>query len=95
MNSYLIFILAVIIGTYVLEIVAELLNLKHISPVLPDEFNGWYDADKYKASQLYLEKNTALDLVNKTFFTIAILVFILAGGFNSVDLIARSFGSAP
>ncbi|MCU0822817.1 MAG: M48 family metallopeptidase [Spirochaetes bacterium] len=95
MNYYLIFILAVIIGTYILEIVVELLNLRHIAPGLPEEFKGWYDEDKYKTSQLYLQKNTMFGLVNKTFFTIAILVFILAGGFNSIDIFARSFGFGP
>ena len=95
MNSYLIFVLTVIIGTYILEFLVELLNMRHISPELPDEFNGWYDAGKYKNSQNYLKKNTVLDLVNKTFFTAAILVFILAGGFNSVDLLARCFGFGP
>ncbi len=95
MNFYLIFILVVITGTYVLDLVVELMNLKHISPELPEEFNGWYDSDKYKTSQLYLKKNTEFDLINKTFFTIAILVFILAGGFNAVDGIARGFGFGP
>ncbi len=95
MNPYLIFILAVIIGTYALELITEALNLKHISQILPDEFKGYYDGKKYKESQLYLKENTNLDLINKTIFTILILAFILVGGFNYIDIFARGYNFGP
>ncbi|MBN2400932.1 MAG: M48 family metallopeptidase [Spirochaetes bacterium] len=92
MNGYLIFILAVIIVSYILDLIIEILNLKNISPQLPDEFKGTYDDDRYKKSQLYLRENTIAGLINKTFFTIIVLMFMLNGGFNFIDQIARGFG---
>ncbi len=95
MNGYLIFILIVIIGTYLLELIIELLNLKHISPELPAEFKDTYDEERYKKSQYYLRDNTVSGLVNKTFFTLVSLALILFGGFNFIDQLARSFSFGP
>ena len=95
MNAYLIFILAVIIVSYIIDFIIEFLNLKNISPQLPVEFKDTYDDERYKKSQLYLHENTITGLINKTFFTLIILVFILTGGFNYIDTIARSFGFGP
>ncbi len=95
MNGYLIFILAVIIVSYILDFIIEFLNLKNISPQLPDEFKGTYDDERYKKSQLYLHENTIAGLINKTFFTVIVLVFILTGGFNYIDKFARSYGLGP
>lgn len=91
MNPYLVFIITFIIITYILELIVEWLNLKHISPDLPDEFNNYYDNDRYKKSQLYLKENTLMSMIHKTFFTILILLLIIYGGFNYVDQFARSF----
>ena len=60
MNPYLIFILSVIIITYTLELVVELLNLKNLTPELPAEFRDIYDTDRYEKSQLYLKDNTKI-----------------------------------
>jgi STE24 endopeptidase len=92
MNGYLIFILAVIIISYILDLIIELLNLKNISPILPDEFKGYYDDERYKKSQLYTRENIITGIINKTFFEVIVLVFMLAGGFNYIDQIARSYG---
>lgn len=91
MNIYLIVILAIIAVEYVLDLIVENLNLKHASPDLPKEFEGFYDREKYRQSQSYLKENTRFCLIKNTFFTIVTIVFILAGGFNLVDQIARSF----
>jgi STE24 endopeptidase len=92
MNGYLIFILAVIIVSFVFDLIIELLNLKNISPKLPDEFTGYYDEERYKKSQLYTRENIITGLINKTIFEVIVLVFILGGGFNYIDQIARSYG---
>ena len=48
MNWFLIIILAVLIGTYFLDLIVDTLNVRHVRTVLPEEFEGYYDADKYK-----------------------------------------------
>ena len=97
MNSFLIIILAALIGRYLLDLVADWLNLRHVDKVLPDEFKGCYDEDKYRASQEYLKENTGFGVLVDTIQTTVAIVFILTGGFNFVDRITRSFdlGSVP
>jgi STE24 endopeptidase len=97
MNNYLIFILAVLILSWLLALVIEQLNLSSLSPDLPAEFQGWYDAEKYASSQQYLRDTTRFGCIADTFFMALSMAFILLGGFNLVDRIARSagFGEIP
>ncbi|MFC1514946.1 M48 family metallopeptidase [Candidatus Omnitrophota bacterium] len=92
MNVYLAVILAVLAIDYFLGLVVESLNLKSVSPDVPEEFKGFYDAEKYARAQEYLRVVTRFGLVKDTFFFLLTLGFILAGGFNLVDSFARSFG---
>lgn len=92
MNSWLIFILTVIIVTYVLDVVIVKLNVKALSPQLPDEFTDVFDQNEYRQSQNYTKTNSQFALIQNSFFTLITLGFLLAGGFNYVDLFARSFG---
>ncbi|MDP2922151.1 MAG: M48 family metallopeptidase [Candidatus Omnitrophota bacterium] len=89
MNIYLIIILVIVTFEYLLSLIVETLNVKHASADLPKEFEGFYDAAKYKTAQSYLKENTRFHLIKDTFFTIVTLLFILGGGFNFVDQIAR------
>lgn len=91
MNPYLIIILVILIGKYFLDLTIELLNLRHFNPELPPEFTDCYDADKYRKSQAYLKENTRLGLIASSVFTPLLIAFILLGGFNSVDQLARKF----
>lgn len=91
MNIYLIVILAILIGEYALGSIVDFLNMGSAHGVLPEEFKGFYDADKYRKSQEYLKVNTRFDFLQKTFVTIFIVVFILLGGFNYIDRFARGF----
>jgi len=63
-----------------------------MSEVLPEEFKGYYDEEKYRKSQNYLKDKTVFDFINSSFVLVAQLIFIIAGGFNLVDNFARSFG---
>ncbi|MBN2107696.1 MAG: M48 family metallopeptidase [Deltaproteobacteria bacterium] len=92
MNGYLIFILAVLILSWLLDLALEILNLRALKPDLPAEFQGWYDAGKYANSQQYLRDTTIFGCITDTFFLILTVAFILLGGFNFADGIARSAG---
>ncbi len=91
-NGYLIFIFAILVGNYILGLIIENLNLKQLSPVLPEEFEGHYDAEKYAKSQQYTRVTTKFGFFTGTFDLILIIVFILIGGFNWIDQLARGFG---
>jgi STE24 endopeptidase len=91
MNIYLIIILTILIGEYLLTLFVERLNVSAASSDVPTEFAGYYDAAKYRTAQEYLKTNTRFTLVTGLVSTLAAVVFILADGFNAVDLFARSF----
>jgi len=91
MNIYLIVILAILIGNYILDLIIEALNLRSIKKELPGEFEGFYDSAKYKKSQEYLKDNTYFKLIQAAIITAVVVFLILSGGFNFIDKIARGF----
>jgi STE24 endopeptidase len=94
-NIYLILILILLVCDYLLSLTVNLLNLSAVTVDLPKEFEGVYDKEKYAKSQSYLKDNTRFGLVTRGIFLFLTIVFILFGGFNVVDLFARSFGKGP
>lgn len=95
MNTYLIIILSIIIVDYILDIVVDMLNVKHVKTDLPKEFEGYYDAEKYKKAQNYLKENTRFGIIVDSITTPITVAFILIGGFNYVDQIAGGFQISP
>jgi STE24 endopeptidase len=95
MNVYLVLILVIIIGDYLLDIVVETLNLRHLSTDLPQDFEGFYDAEKYTKAQHYLIENTRFGIIVNSITTPLTIIFILIGGFNFVDQYARGFTGNP
>ncbi|MBW2171967.1 MAG: M48 family metallopeptidase [Deltaproteobacteria bacterium] len=95
MNIYLIVILFIIVGNYLLNAVVETANVRYAKTDLPKEYEGYYDADKYRQSQDYLKENTRFEITTDTIITPITVTFILVGGFNIVDGIARGFGLGP
>ncbi|MCF7874169.1 MAG: M48 family metallopeptidase [Candidatus Omnitrophica bacterium] len=92
MNFYLAIILIILIGGYLLNLLVELLNIKAANPKLPNEFIGYYDQEKYKESQKYLCENSCFNLIHSGLLTGLFVTLILAGLFNWVDQLVRSFG---
>ncbi len=95
MNTYLLIILIIIVGDYLLDFIVETLNVKHVKTELPKEFEDYYDAEKYKKAQNYLKENTRFGIITATITTPITLAFILIGGFNYVDQISRGFQLSP
>ena len=95
MNPYLIIILTALIGEFLLRSIARYLNLKALSPDLPAEFVGFYDEDKYRESQEYTKVNAKFAYISSAFDLIVLVGFILMGGFNYIDDLARSWTSMP
>ena len=92
MSGYLIIIILFLVASFFLGFFSDYLNVKNISIELPTEFEGYYDKEKYEKSQNYLKDRTNFSFVNTTFMLIVEILFIICGGFNYVDSIARSFG---
>lgn len=89
---YLTIIILFLAIKYLLDLSADLLNLKHLKADLPEEFLGFYDSGKFRTSQEYLKDSTRFEIVTNTISLAALLIVILLGGFNTADKIARGFG---
>ena len=89
MNIFMVIILSALIADYVIKITTELLNLKALDEKLPSEFEGVYDAERYKKSQEYARVNTRFGFVTSTWGLAIVLVFWFAGGFNWLDQVVR------
>jgi len=92
MNPYLVFIIAVLGTGYLLDLLLALAGLRSLSPRVPDEFTDILDEDAYRRTQEYIRATTRLSLLQATIILPVTLTFILAGGFNTVDLLVRSAG---
>ncbi|HPA78187.1 MAG TPA: M48 family metallopeptidase, partial [Kiritimatiellia bacterium] len=92
MNFYLVFIVGILVAHYLLDLLADVLNVRNCSEQLPEEFRDVYDAGKYARSQQYLKDHTRMDTVVNSAHTLIILAFILLGGFRLVELAARKAG---
>ena len=80
------FILSFLILSTILEVVADLLNLKSLKIRMPEQFQGWYDPERYATSQRYLRTNTRFGWVVTAFHLSTLLVFWFCGGFAWLDL---------
>ncbi|MBN2001002.1 M48 family metallopeptidase [candidate division KSB1 bacterium] len=95
MNLYAAIILGTFLVDFLLNLIADLLNLKNLSSELPAEFKDIYEAEKYKKSQKYTVVNTRFGLIISTFSLVVTLVFWFTGGFNLLDITVRRWGFAP
>jgi len=92
MNSWLLVILFILFTTYLLELTVSLLNIRALNPTLPKEFETTFNDREYEKSQNYTRAGHSLSLVGNSFSTFLTILFLLLGGFNYVDIWARSFG---
>lgn len=92
MNLFSIIILGTILLDFILDLVTNVLNLRHLSPQVPDEFSDVYDAETYANSQRYTRARTRFGLITGTFNLLVLLLFWFSGGFNWVDQWLRGFG---
>jgi STE24 endopeptidase len=58
MNAYALFLLMALLGDTLVRLIADHLNLKAAGTTLPDTFEGYYDPERYRRSQTYLQVNT-------------------------------------
>lgn len=90
MNVYSIVIFAALVIEYILQFVADIINLKTLATPLPKEFETVYDSMTYKNSQSYTRARTKFGIIESTFGLVITLIFWFIGGFNYLDLMVRS-----
>lgn len=92
MNHWLLVILLILVLSFLLEFGVSILNISSLSPQLPKEFETTYDDRDYSKSQKYTRATTSFTLIESFFSLVLMLLFLLYGGFNYVDIWARNFG---
>ena len=92
MNLFAIIILSAILLEFVLNLVADILNLKALKLEPPSTLQDVYKPEAYRRSQEYLRLNTLFGFIVSTFSLIVLLAFWFAGGFNFLDQIVRGWG---
>ena len=95
MNFYAVIVLVALLAEYVLSLVASLLNLRSLSPELPEGFRGVHDPGTYARSQEYTRMRTRFSLVSSTFSLAILLGFWQIGGFNWLDQLVKGLPLGP
>jgi STE24 endopeptidase len=95
MNLIGIIIFSALLIDFVLNIVADVLNLSRLQKKIPEPFQDIYDDEQYRTSQDYLRVNTRFGWVSSTVDLTLLLVFWFAGGFPILDNWIRSFDQGP
>jgi STE24 endopeptidase len=94
-NIFFYIILGTLIFSWLLNLIANYLNLRALQPELPDVFADVFSPEKYRRSQDYTKHQTRFGLVSGTFDLIVLLAFWFAGGFNWLDHLVRSYAESP
>jgi STE24 endopeptidase len=84
-NTIFVLIIGVLVLGYLMEMLLDILNLKHTLPDLPAELQGIYDADEYRKSQLYKRDNTRFSFITATLSFLVIAAVFFLGGFGWLD----------
>ena len=83
------FVLSTLIGYYLLDSLAKILNLRCLKTRIPEEFKDVYDEYRYRRSQDYTEAKTRFELLHSTCSLTLLLSFWFLGGFEWLDRLAR------
>ena len=95
MNAFSIIILVALALEFILELVANLLNLKALRLELPASLVGIYNTEDYRKSQEYMRASTRFGLFTSTFSLVLLLAFWFSRGFNYFDQVVRAWGFGP
>jgi STE24 endopeptidase len=95
MNSIAIIILTALILDTLLNLIADILNLRQLRGELPPEFVDWYDPEQYLRSQRYLRERTRFGWVSGGFDLSVLMIFWFSGGFAYLDAWVRGLGFSP
>lgn len=91
MNLYAVVILLTLLVGYVLNLVADILNLRALTHEAPTELEGLYDQEAYRKSQRYTRVRTQFGWISDTLGLALTLVFWFAGGFQALDQLVRGW----
>ena len=94
-NFYFWLIFGTVMGLYLLDLLANWLNLRALKPSLPDSFRSIYDESEYRRMVEYTAVRTRFDALESSVLLAGFLGFWLLGGYGWMDRFARSFHQGP
>jgi len=94
-NAFFYAIFAIVVGFYLFDLVAVLLNRAHADGDLPEEFNDTFDAGEYSKNIAYSKEGSRFEIFQDTFGLILFIAFWLCGGFAWMCNWAEGFGHGP
>lgn len=95
MNVFSVIILAALLGEYILDFVADHLNLGRLDGEVPDEFSSLITPKEYRHANAYTRTLARFGMVTSTVQLVTLLVFWFAGGFPWLDSVIRARGWHP
>lgn len=94
-NAWFFAIVIALVVVWKIDFFATLLNLKSLSPEIPEAFRDVVDAEAYEKSQDYTREKAVLGITEGVFSLVLLLVFWWIGGFGWLDQVVRGFGKGP
>lgn len=88
-------VVAFIILEFLFERLLDFINLKNRSAHIPQEMEGFVDAEKYSKMQTYSRETTQFGAISGTFSLIIIVSLLLFGGFAWLDNMVREYTTQP
>jgi STE24 endopeptidase len=97
MNTEILFyiIIGILTLQFILETYLDYLNSKHYKDTIPTELSDVYDGEEYVKSQDYTQTNYKFALLTSIFSFVLTILFLVLGGFEWIDMIARSVSDNP
>lgn len=95
MSSLFFILISIIILQFVVDAIVDFLNAKKFKDPIPAELSDIFDAEEYKKSQQYKTANYRFGIFSGTFSLLLTLSFLIFGGFEWADGIARNYTTNP
>ncbi|MFC1953529.1 M48 family metallopeptidase [Chloroflexota bacterium] len=95
MNIFPFIIITALALEFILNTIADNLNLKALKHEVPTILAEVYKPDEYRKSHEYTVSRTHFGFITSFFSLLIILLFWFMGGFNFLDQIVRSWGFGP
>jgi STE24 endopeptidase len=89
LSTLFLIIIAILVAQFLLETVLNYLNAKHYGDPIPKELKDIFDAEEYQKSQNYQKTNYNFGFWSALFSLVLTLVFLIFGGFEWTDQLAR------
>jgi STE24 endopeptidase len=87
--------IAIIVLNFLIDWILDKLNASRFEAEIPSEVKGLYDEPEYKKSISYKKANHKFSSVASLFSVLVTLAFLIFGGFEWVDRLARSWSTHP